>query len=262
MIPVRTSPVPAAARAGTLPETTSAGSPGAAISVSAPLSRTMQPNRSTARRAPGGGARRPSRGLADQARELALVRREDRRRGARERLELPERVGVDDDRQVESASTRRTRPACRRSGRGRGRARPRASARPLRRSPGRPRRRPALPVLAERSLHDLEQARSRAPAATRPGRRRRRSRRRRGTRPRRQGRRAREPAGAADDEHGAGGVLVVAVALGAGRRARIVSSTSRCAVRPSLQADVGDLDRLPRGSGRARRGGRPSGRGT
>ena len=38
---------------------------------------------------------------AEQPRELAAVRRENRRGGARERLELPQRVGVEHDGQIE-----------------------------------------------------------------------------------------------------------------------------------------------------------------
>ena len=157
------------------------------------------------------------------------MRREDRRRGARERLELPERVGVDDDRQVERRRARGGRRLCVPS---------------LRPRPG--------PSATARIRSAASTISGTAPAAIRPcqsslsGRfttsselalehRQRRGRRGDGDvarvgaerRPRGEAGGAREPARAADDEHGAGGVLVVAVALG-GTRSRISSRTSRC----------------------------------
>ena len=81
---------------------TSTPSRGAATSVSAPFSSTTAPKRDAARRTAASRCASTSPRLdAEQPRQLAGVRRQDGRRGALERLELPERVGVEHDRQLE-----------------------------------------------------------------------------------------------------------------------------------------------------------------
>ena len=107
---------------------------------------------------------------AQEPRELAAVRCQNRRRSARERLELPERIRVEDDRDLEPLEQdphQLDRPVA--SGRGLGRSRPRPPSRPPR-APGRPtaaaggrRRPPAAAASRPRA------ARSRAPAASTPG---------------------------------------------------------------------------------------------
>ena len=93
--------MPAVASDGGPPAQTSTPCPGAATSVSAPFSRQTQPNVSAACRT---AAKRCASTHADSTpsmpRELAGVRREHRRRRAPNGLELEERVGVDDGRQV------------------------------------------------------------------------------------------------------------------------------------------------------------------
>ena len=68
------------------------------------------------------------------------------------------------------------------------------------------------------------------------------------------------PARAADDEHRAGRVLVVARSLRAGRAPRIAGVTSRCSVSRWLEPDVGDDDLAGVEAARARPRGRPSAR--
>ena len=140
------------------------------------------------------------------------MRRQHRRRLALERLELVQRVGVDDSRQPS-----------RRAGGGRAPAR---RGRAPARSRARSRARPAARDVHERSLHRLERRASRAPAAT--PRRRDRDVAGVGTerRPRRKRAAPGHPARAADDEHRAGRVLVSAARL-ARHESRIVARDER-----------------------------------
>ena len=172
--------------------------PGAATSVSSPLSTTTQSKRSAASCTDASRCAATPRLAAEQARELALVRGEHARRRPLARLELEQRVGVDDHRQLDlreqppderlrlrlapEAGTDRERPGLR----ARPRRRPRAAASPP-------------PARA-----------SRGPAATRPARRSSRSRRRRGGRPRRRGGAPVMPREPPTTRTWPGGVLVVA----------------------------------------------------
>ena len=120
--------------------TTSTPRPGAATSVSGPLSTTTQPNRSAASRTLASRCAaisfdsRPSRRA-----ELALVRREHARRRPVGRLELEERVRVDDDRQLELGEQRGERaPSGRDRDRGPARARPPTPFRKLEHDVGAP----------------------------------------------------------------------------------------------------------------------------
>ena len=99
-----------------------------------------------------GGARRPPPRGAEQPRQLAAVRRHHGRRGAYDGLELPERVRVDDDRQLEPFEQHAARAASsRRCGRGPDRARRRRRVSPPRapaRRRGAARGRPSPPAAA------------------------------------------------------------------------------------------------------------------
>ncbi len=164
-MPVSTSPVPAVASPGASVSTTIAPPPGQATIVSAPLSRhdAAEALSAARRTASSRCAVDPVRLDAEQARELARVRREHGRRRARSTgSRLEERVGVDDGRKVElaRAAAARARLAAHRRGRGRARARARArelgdrSARASSRR--RPPSKPASPARAPGALDDRQ----------------------------------------------------------------------------------------------------------
>ncbi len=93
--------MPAVASDGRPSADTSSPRSGAATSVSGPLSSTTQPNRSDASRTASRRCAAISADVAaEQTGELALVRREHARRRPVARLELEERVRVDDDGQL------------------------------------------------------------------------------------------------------------------------------------------------------------------
>ena len=226
--------------------------PGAATSVSAPLSRTTQPKRST-RAAHGLEPVRvdPRRLLAEQPRELARVRRQHGRRG-RARTARARRA------------RRRRRP---RAARARSSSRrdelPRVAAAEPRpdRERARPLRTPSNAVL-QRPLDRLEQPRLEH--------RQRLSRRGDGDvagvgAERGHGGEARgagQPARAADDEHRARACTCCRRAAARGTSAQDVARDERVLVSRRARARCRRPDRRRRGSARARRPGRPSGRGT
>ena len=100
--PVRTSPVPAVASDGGPRSQTTSLPSGEATIVSAPLSRTTAPKRSAASRAAASRWASTHASHAEQAAELARVRREHGRRVALDGLEPEERVGVDDRGEVDA----------------------------------------------------------------------------------------------------------------------------------------------------------------
>ena len=265
MIPVRTSPVPAVGERGDVAaETDERPSPGAPMSVSAPLSRTMQPKRSTAR---ASASRRCASTQPDvspmQPRQLALVRREDRSgRCASNGSSSQSASASTTDRQVElGEQPAHERSACRRCGRGRGRARLRACARP-RRDLLDGASATALPVLAS-GRFTASSERSRAPAATRRARRRRRSPRRRGTRPRA----ARQAAPVSPREPPTTSTAPAVYLLSLSRFARDALEDrprrrAGAAVSPPFEADVGDVDVAGVEAAGARRARPTLGRGT
>ena len=221
MMPVSTSPVPAVASAAAPSADDEDTAPGAATSVSAPFSRTTQPKRSTAalhRREP---VRVDHARLApEQPRELARVRRQHgRRRPARTARARTAR--------------RRRRP---RAGRSRPAAAGRAPSAPSLAPEPRPDARAAFALagrvehVVERPLHRLEHERLEHRQRLRRRRDRdvARVRAKRGSRGER--RRAGHPARAADDEHGAGRVLVVARATARDELRGSPRVTSRCSV--------------------------------
>ena len=202
------------------------------------------------------GARRPTSTPRRAAAPSSPACGVSTRRRARQldRLELPQRVGVDDDRQLELARAAAARAPCRRCGRARAeRAGPIASATRLgaqpRAVPPRPRQRPLhrleQPRLDDRQRRlgdgdgDVARVRAEAAAAREHG-------------------SAGQPGRAADDEHAPGACTCCPRAACAARARGSRASRGACAVCARLEPDVRDHDLARVEAARARPRGRPS----